>query len=163
MVEGLCVALGTASADDEALVALASLLAFHRIAVDPSQVRHGLGHNESLDADMLDRVCKSIDGVRTKAMTVGIDKIARQPLPALASTQDGGWMILSGINGDKALIQRIDAAIEQVSLNDLARFYGGTLLLVTTRESVLKARASSTCAGSFRRSCDTESCSAKSC
>ena len=50
--------------DDSGLMAYAALLAMHRIAVDPAQLRHSLGHQRDIDADDLRRLAKREEGVK---------------------------------------------------------------------------------------------------
>ena len=44
--------------ENSGLIAYASLLAMHRIAVDPDQLRHSLGHHREIDSDDLRRLAK---------------------------------------------------------------------------------------------------------
>jgi subfamily B ATP-binding cassette protein HlyB/CyaB len=62
--------MGAAEAGNNGgLIALATILAIRRIAVDPDQLRHGLGHFEACSSDDLLRTAKRHDGVRAKAVT----------------------------------------------------------------------------------------------
>jgi len=124
--------------DDSGLVALTALLAIHRIAVDSDQLRHGLGHFHSLDADALVRLAGGIDGVRAKTRTAKPEDLARLPLPALADGPDG-WFLIGRMQGDEVLIQRAHQPVEKIDLATLATLWSGTLVLVTTRESAALA------------------------
>lgn len=53
----------TVERDDSGLIAYATILALHRIPVDPNQLRHGVGHNRAIDADDLKRIAKRQDDV----------------------------------------------------------------------------------------------------
>ena len=53
---------------DDGLVAFATILAMSRIAVDPDQLRHALGHFEPVSADELLRLAKRQGGVRARAI-----------------------------------------------------------------------------------------------
>jgi ATP-binding cassette, subfamily B, bacterial HlyB/CyaB len=121
---------------ESGLVALTTLLAFHRIAVDPSQLRHSLGHDHALDPDDILRLAKRIDDVRAKLVSVSLDGLATQPLPALARTHDGDWFIVGKVDGNAALIQRPYGGVERFSLEALSSLWSGDLVLITTRESV---------------------------
>lgn len=130
--------------DDSGLVAYAALLAMHRIAVEPAQLRHSLGHYEAITTDDLLRLAKHQEDVRAKALRSTFDKLARQPLPALANGPHG-WFIIGRVLGDEALVQLPGAAPGQISKLDrskLEEVWSGELVLVTTRESILStARA----------------------
>lgn len=58
----------TAERDDSGLIAYATILALHRIPVDPNQLRHSVGHNRAIDADDLKRIAKRQDDVRAKSV-----------------------------------------------------------------------------------------------
>ena len=128
--------------DDSGLVALAALLAMHRIAVDPAQLRHTLGHFRGLDAGDLIRLGKQQDGVRARAMRTSYDKLERTPLPALANGPNG-WFLIGRVAGDEALVQLAvpepgtqGLPIRKLTREQLEAQWSGELVLVTTRESI---------------------------
>lgn len=120
-------------ADD--LVAFATLLALHRIAVDPDQLRHDLGHHDNVTADDLLRLAKRQADVRARRVSVRIDDLKTLPLPALANGSNG-WFLVGRIGDDQVLIQRPNHAPEQLSYAALEERWSGELILVTTREGV---------------------------
>ena len=66
-----------AGADESGLIAYATLLAIYRIAVDPSQLRHSLGHHRAIDADDLKRLATL---VRNEESKVGKRLVISKPL-----------------------------------------------------------------------------------
>ena len=139
-------ATGTALPDDSGLIAYATLLAMHRIAVDPAQLRHSLGHDRDIDADDLRRLAKREDGVRAKAIRTSFDKLDRTPLPALASGPNG-WFLIGRVAADEALVQipachigdataPSGGGISKLTRNQLDAIWSGELVLITTRESI---------------------------
>jgi subfamily B ATP-binding cassette protein HlyB/CyaB len=132
----------TAGQDDSGLIAYATLLALHRIAVDPAQLRHSLGHDRGVDADDLKRIAKRQDDVRAKSVRSSYDKLRQTPLPALANGPSG-WFIIARISDDEALIQPpchssegVQPQIMKVDRAALEAMWSGELLLVTTREGI---------------------------
>ncbi|MFM6829074.1 MAG: type I secretion system permease/ATPase [Novosphingobium sp.] len=128
--------------DDSGLIAYATLLALHRIAVDPAQLRHGLGHERPVDADDLRRIAKRQDEVRAKSVRSSFAKLKQTPLPALANGPSG-WFIIARVNEDEVLIQPpcpsaegVQPQIVKVDRAALDAMWSGELLLVTTREGV---------------------------
>jgi ATP-binding cassette, subfamily B, bacterial HlyB/CyaB len=128
--------------DESGLIAYATLLAMHRIAVDPAQLRHELGHARAIDADDLKRLAKRQDEVRAKVIRTKFDRLAQTPLPALANGPDG-WFVIGKVAGDEVLIQpprrQLDgpsAQIQKVSKDALAAMWSGELVLITTREGI---------------------------
>ena len=85
-------------------IALAQMLAIHRIAVDPAQLRHALGHT----ANRCRMICGGWrareGGVKAKAIRTGFDKLERTPLPALANGPKG-WFLIGRVSGEEALVQ----------------------------------------------------------
>ena len=130
------------STDDSGLIAYATVLAMHRIAVDPAQLRHSLGHHREIDAGDLKRLAKRQHEVRAKAVRVTYDQLRNIPLPALANGPTG-WFVIGRVVGDEVLIQPprhdINAAPPQVMTVDRAGLevlWSGELLLLTTREGL---------------------------
>ena len=76
--------------DDSGLIAYATILALHRIAVDPNQLRHGVGHDRAVDADDLKRIAKRQDEVRAKSVRSTWEKLKQTPLPAMAKKRSSG-------------------------------------------------------------------------
>lgn len=124
-----------ASHGTDDLVAFATLLAFHRIAVDPDQLRHDLGHHDNVTADDLLRLAKRQADARARRVTVQIDDLKTLPLPALANGNDG-WFLIGRVGNDQVLVQRPNYAPEQLSYAALEERWSGELVLVTTREGV---------------------------
>jgi len=120
--------------DDSGVVALASLFAMHRIAADPAQLRHSLGHGRPIDAVDLVRLARRFDGVRAKSIVADWAKLRRLPLPALARGVEG-WFLIGKIVGDEALIQMPGKPIARLSRDDLAMLWPGEIVLLTTREN----------------------------
>ncbi|WP_338045389.1 type I secretion system permease/ATPase [Novosphingobium kaempferiae] len=114
---------------------LAALLAMHRIAADPAQLRHAIGHHRALDATDVIRLVRRHEGARARRRQVQWKDLARLPLPALAQGEDG-WFILGRVAGDDALVQRPGGGIEKIRRTELEAFWAGEIVLVTTRENV---------------------------
>lgn len=117
------------------LFAIARLLAMHRIAVDPAQLRHGLGHQEEVSARDLVRIAQGLEGVRAKVRSANWNDLERLPLPALANGGQG-WFIIGRVAGEEALVQRSGAAIAKMARAEVEEIWDGELVLVTTRENV---------------------------
>ena len=124
--------------DNSGLIALATVLAMHRIAVDPDQLRHALGHFDACSPDDLLRIAKRQEGVRAKLVIATFDRLARLPLPALAHGPDG-WFVIGRVTDDRVLIQRPGRSPEQLDRLALDAVWSCELILVTTREGVAGA------------------------
>jgi subfamily B ATP-binding cassette protein HlyB/CyaB len=120
---------------ESGLIAFATLLAMHRIAVDPAQLRHELGHMLPVDATDIIRLAGQQDGVRAKRKLAHWKDLERLPLPALARGSEG-WFLIGRVAGDEALIQRPGAQVSKVSRAELDALWSGELVLITTRENV---------------------------
>jgi len=120
---------------DGGLVAFATILAMHRIAIDPDQLRHALGHFDPVTADELLRLAKHQEGVRARRIDTTFEKLARLSLPALADGPEG-WFIIGRIAEDQVLIQRPGSAPERLDRTGLEAIWSNSLILLTTREGV---------------------------
>lgn len=90
---------------DTGLLALVYLLAIHRIAGDPAQFRHDLGHaNPSTTTDLL-RLAKRIEGVRARSIQANWAKLQRLPLPAIAMGRDGTFFLIVQVRAGEILNQ----------------------------------------------------------
>ena len=117
------------------LIAFATILAIHKIAVDPDQLRHGLGHDRLIDANDLLRLAKHQSGVRARRISADWEKLAKTPLPALANGPQN-WFIIGKTSSDHALIQRPGQSVEKFDRAQLEAIWSGELILITTREGV---------------------------
>lgn len=120
---------------DSGLFAVATLLAVHKIAVDPSQLRHELGHDQPVSSEDILRLAKRQDGVRVRANHISYEKLARQPLPAMANGPQG-WFVIGRATETEALVQRPGCNVERLTRDELEKFWSGEIILLTTRESV---------------------------
>ncbi|SFG46532.1 ATP-binding cassette, subfamily B, HlyB/CyaB [Novosphingobium sp. CF614] len=133
---------GSVSRDDSGLIAFATVLALHRIAVDPQQLRHSLGHDRAIEADDLKRLARRQDEVRARSVRAGFDKLRQMPLPALANGPSG-WFVIARVADEEALIQPpchsaegVQPQIMKVDRAALEAMWSGELLLLTTREGI---------------------------
>ena len=131
-----------AGQDNSGLIAYATVLALHRIAVDPAQLRHSLGHDRPIEADDLKRIAKRQEEVRAKSIRTRFEKLAQTPLPALANGPSG-WFIIAKVSDDEVLIQPpcrdqdgVQPQIMKIDRSALDAMWSGELLLVTTREGI---------------------------
>ena len=84
---------------DNGLAAFALILAMHRIAADPVELRHDLGHaNPVTESDLL-RLAKRIEGVRARATTGDFERLQRLPMPVLAGGPEG-WFVIGRVGED---------------------------------------------------------------
>jgi len=118
---------------DSGLIAYATILALHQIAVDPKQLRHAVGHNDPVTAEELLRLAARQQGVHAKHLQTNVERLPELPLPALGNGCHG-WFVIARVNLEEVLIQRPQAGIERVSLQALADFWSGEMILITTRE-----------------------------
>lgn len=119
---------------ESGLQAFATLLAMHRIAVDPAQLRHDLGHSRSVDATDLIRLAKRIDDVKARRRDASWKRLADLPLPALANGPRG-WFLIGRADADEALVQLPGQPVAKLDRAGLEEIWSGEMLLVTTRES----------------------------
>lgn len=135
-LDHLCIGCDMSGSDDTGLIALATILAVHRISVDPAQLRHDLGHRRNLDSTDMLRLAQRQPGVRAKALHADWDRLAKLPLPLLVDGPEG-WFLLGRVNADEALVQFPGRAPERFSRSRFNEAWSGSTILITTRESAV--------------------------
>lgn len=120
---------------ESGLLAFASVMAFHHVAVDPGQLRHELGHHQPVQADELLRIAQREKGVKARHVVADFAGLSKLPLPALACGQKG-WFAIGRVSDALALVQHPGRAPEQLSAEELAKIWSGDLILLTVRESL---------------------------
>ena len=126
---------------DSALASLVLLLSFLDRPADPQQLRHLLGKGSApLDADDVVRLARKLDvqARKTQAKPSALDGM---PLPAIAVTNAGEFLVLLQVSPEKALVFR--AGSERPEALARAAFeasFSGQLVLMTTRERVVGTR-----------------------
>ena len=128
---------------DSGPIALAQMLAIHRIAIEPAQLRHAMGHSGDASAEDLVRLARAQHGVRARVHRGSFERLARTPLPALAQGPEG-WFLIGRAAGDEVLVQMPRPGPDGNGVRKLTRaqldaIWSGTLVLVTTRESLAAA------------------------
>jgi subfamily B ATP-binding cassette protein HlyB/CyaB len=125
-------AIDSARAADPGLEALVMLLHFQGIAADRGQIRHRLGMAKIGAPEML-RCAKDL-GLRARACRSSWSRLARTPLPAIASLRDGGFMVVAKAADDKVLVQSPQTTRPAVLTRDeLLEVWDGGLILMTRR------------------------------
>lgn len=126
---------GSNESAESGLIAISTLLAMHRIAVDPAQLRHELGHSSPVSAQDLLRLANRLDGVRARHVYSQVGELERLPMPALA-WGPAGWFLIGKAGADEFLIQIPGQAPQRVLSEELRSLWSGDLVLLTTRESL---------------------------
>src|SRR5262249_58020109 len=87
---------------DSGLEALMTLLHFQGVAADRGQIRHHLGTNKIGAPEML-RCAKDL-GLKARAYRTDWSRLAKTPLPAIATLRDGGVMVVAKAAEDQVLV-----------------------------------------------------------
>jgi subfamily B ATP-binding cassette protein HlyB/CyaB len=114
---------------DPGLEALVTLLHLKDVAADLGQIRHRLGTTKVGTPEML-RCAKDL-GLKARAWRTGWSRLARTPLPAIASLRDGGFLVLAKAAEDKVLVQSPQTLRPVLMTRDefLAVWDGGLVLM----------------------------------
>jgi ATP-binding cassette, subfamily B, bacterial HlyB/CyaB len=129
---------------DTGLAAFVLLAKFHARNVDPTQLLHerGCGNNLFTLQDML-RAAKRLD-IRARSKSVSVEQLSALPTPCIVSDKQDGFFILGAVSerdGVKhALVQSpLSSEPETLTLEQLDERFGGTVVLMTTREQLAGA------------------------
>jgi subfamily B ATP-binding cassette protein HlyB/CyaB len=114
---------------DPGLEALVTLLHLKDVAADLGQIRHRLGTTKVGTPEML-RCAKDL-GLKARAWRTDWSRLARTPLPAIASLRDGGFLVLAKAAEDKVLVQSPQTLRPVLMTRDefLAVWDGGLVLM----------------------------------
>jgi subfamily B ATP-binding cassette protein HlyB/CyaB len=93
---------------DPGLEALVMLLHLKDVAADRGQLMHRLGTDKIGAPEML-RCARDL-GLKARAWRTEWSRLARAPLPAIASLRDGGFMVLAKASEDQVLVQSAQTA-----------------------------------------------------
>src|SRR4051812_16025382 len=102
---------------------LSLLLGFLQIPTDVSQLRHAAG-TDAPDAKEIVRLARRL-GARAAVRSLAIGKLARTPLPIIASAYDGSFFLIAGMRDQTMLVQSGNAPPEAIELEELERRWTG--------------------------------------
>src|SRR3954452_10030654 len=114
-------------AADSGLEALMTLLHFQGVAPDREQIRHRLGTSK-IGAPEILRCAKDF-GLKAKAYRSNWSRLAKTPLPAIASLRDGGFMVLAKAADQTVLVQAQDSRPAFMTRAELLAVWDGGLIL----------------------------------
>ena len=121
-----------ARAVDPGLKALVTLLHFQGVATDPGQIRHQLG-TDKIGAPEILRYAKDL-GLKARACRTDWSRLAKTPLPAIATLHDGGFLVVAKAAEDKVLVQSPQASRPALMTRaELLALWDGGLILMTRR------------------------------
>jgi ATP-binding cassette, subfamily B, bacterial HlyB/CyaB len=125
-----------ATAVDTGLESLTLLLRYHSVPADAAQIRHNFGSAMIGIPEML-RCAKDF---KLKARAIATDwmRLAKLPLPAIAESTDGTFLIIAKVTDEKALVQPLSGAANPVLMSraELEARWSGRLVLMTRRASL---------------------------
>jgi subfamily B ATP-binding cassette protein HlyB/CyaB len=114
------------------LEALVTLLHFQGVAADREQIRHRLGTNKIGASEILR--CARDFGLKARACSTKWSRLAKMPLPAIASLRDGRFMVVAKVGDDEVLVQAPqDSRPSLMTRGELLAIWDGGLILMTRR------------------------------
>jgi ATP-binding cassette, subfamily B, bacterial HlyB/CyaB len=120
---------------DSGLAALVMLLRFHGIGADAEQIRHQFGMASFGIPEMI-RCAKAL-GLKARAIATRWGRLAKVPVPVIASLRDGGFLILGKVGEGKALVQApLSPRPEIMTQAQFEAQWDGRLVLMTRRASL---------------------------
>ena len=117
---------------DPGLEALVTLLRLQGVAAEAEQIRHRLGTSK-IGAPEILRCAKEL-GLKARAFRTDWSRLARIPLPGIASLRDGGFMLLAKASEDQVLVQSpLSVRPTLMTRAELLAVWDGGLILMTRR------------------------------
>ena len=120
-----------AAPSDPGLEALLMLLHLKDVAADRGQLRHRLG-TDKIGAPEMIRCARDL-GLKARAWRTKWSRLARTPLPAIASLRDGGFMVLAKASDDKVLVQSPQTGPALMTREEFAAVWDGGLISMARR------------------------------
>jgi subfamily B ATP-binding cassette protein HlyB/CyaB len=119
---------------DTGLHCLVILARFHGIAADAGQLRHKFGETgRAFDAQALLRAAKHL-GLKAGRRSLIWAQLPTAPLPAIASTVDGRFVLLAKIEGQKVLVHDPHQPHPSIqSKEEFTKTWSGDLIFLTKR------------------------------
>ena len=128
---GLCVSADTRPTDP-GLESLVTLLHLQGVAADREQIRHRLGTNKIGAPEMLR--CAKDFGLKARATRTTWSRLAGTPLPAIATLNDGGFLVIAKAGDDKVLVQSpLATRPALMTRGELLALWDGGLILMARR------------------------------
>jgi len=123
---------GGAGRLDQGLEALVLLLHCQGVAADREQIRHRLG-TDKIGASEILRCARDL-GLKARSLRSGWSRLARTPLPAIATLRDGGFIVIGKAADDLVLVQIPGQARPAfMTKAELLAIWDGGLILMTRR------------------------------
>jgi subfamily B ATP-binding cassette protein HlyB/CyaB len=120
---------------DPAATSLAFILQLLGLPANPAEILHQSGKVHLDDTDLL-RVARRFP-VKARIITTSLERLKATPMPLLAATRDGSWLVVGRIAEDKVLVQDPGAAqAEALSLEAFAARWDGRVLLIARRAAL---------------------------
>jgi subfamily B ATP-binding cassette protein HlyB/CyaB len=128
------------SSVDTGLRALVTILRFHNLPADIEQIRHQFGNPGKLfTTDDLLLAARRLQ-LKARVVSTNWERLKKTTLPAIASLQGGGFVVVAKLNPEKSVLLLQDPASGKaiaVAWDEFERKWNGQMLLATRRSSVL--------------------------
>ena len=112
------------------------LLALQGIAADAGQIKHRFG-GAAIGLDDMLRLAKEL-GLKARMLQTKWERLARTPLPGIATLKTGGFLLIAKTDAEKALVQAPGSRPRLMTRAELEAEWDGRLLLITTRAGLLE-------------------------
>jgi subfamily B ATP-binding cassette protein HlyB/CyaB len=120
---------------DTGAAALAFALQVVGLPADPSEILHRSGRTSLNESDLL-RAARQFP-VKARLVTSTLARLAVTPMPALARTKAGDWLVIGGVSDGKVLVQDPGlAGPEAWSLQSFEDRWDGRVMLLTRRAAL---------------------------
>lgn len=122
---------------DSALACFVMLARFHAVAVEPEQIRHQFVPCGQLMSEAELLLAAKATGLKARVAQTRFERLDRTPLPAIAQTLEGDYVVLARVDGEQVLYQ--DPKVgrpQQCSRAQWQAKWNGKLILFTSRASL---------------------------
>lgn len=122
---------------DTALACFVMMARFHSVAVEPEQLRHQFGGSGKPLGEQEILLAAKASGLKARIVNTRFDRLARTPLPAIAETIEGKFVILARVSDEYVLYHDPHAGRpQQCSRDEWMSLWNDRLILFTSRASL---------------------------
>ncbi len=116
------------------LQCLSIVAGFHQLSVDPEQIERSMGlEGHPIQTEQLLLAAREL-GLKAKPATLPLERLNRATFPVLAHLDDGAFVVIARIEGDKALIfDPRETRPQLFTQEQLKQIWSGRAILVKTR------------------------------
>lgn len=122
---------------DSGLAALVLLARYHSVPADPAALRHRfVERSERFGTPQIIRAARALE-LKARVINSSWQRLGQAPLPAIAETKDGNFLVLGAVRADAVLVQDPASSTPQsLTQAEFEARWAGRIILIARRASL---------------------------